>query len=192
MFNKKAAIGLAINTIVIVIISIVILGAGVALMRNMIGGAEDIKDQLDRQTEAELERLLIDQGKKVALPLHTATIEAGENHVFGLGILNIDESYYWNQFIIDVTASSYIDSDGITDPAFGGTDPMLWVLYDPGPVTVNENEHQSEAIQVNPPEDTPKGTFIFNVVVTYTGDPDLAAPNEGQYDNTKKFYVTVT
>ena len=194
MFNKKAAIGLAINTIVIVIISIVILGAGVALMRNMIGGAEDIKAQLDRQTEAELERLLIDQGKKVALPLHTATVEAGESHVFGLGILNIDVDSYGTQFTMEVLYSSYIDDEGNDGALDADDEPLSWLLYDSGPVTVNENEHYSEAIQVNLPEDAPKGTHIFNVKVHYDKeklDPDLPIFDD-QYDNTKKFYVTVT
>jgi hypothetical protein len=188
MFNKKAAIGLAINTIVIVIISIVILGAGITLMRNMIGGADDIKAQLDQQTEAELERLLIDQGKKVALPLHTTTIEAGESHVFGLGILNIDESVYGNAFEIEVSYSSSFNEDGDDPPAT--YDPLSWVLYDTEKLTVTENEHHSEAILVNPLEDTPKGTYIFDVkVFQWNGVPADHGP---QYDNTKKFYVTVT
>lgn len=194
MFNKKAAIGLAINTIVIVVISIVILGAGIALMRNMVGGAEDIKAQLDRQTEAELENLLIDQGKKVALPLHTATIEAGESHVFGLGILNIVEEAYVEEFTINVEFSSYLNNEG--DPSSVTIDPLEWVLYDTGPIAVSLSEHHSEVILVDLPENAPKGTYIYNVKVyalwpTVDGGP-ADDYSEVQYDNTKKFYVTVT
>jgi len=183
--NKKGAIGLAINTIVVVVIAMVILASGIVLMRNMIGGAEDIKTQLDAQTETELERLLIDEGKKVALPLHTVTLEAGGNHVFGLGILNIGDS---DQFSTEVSVSKIID-DG--DDGIEGTveEAESWLLYDTSEFTIAQNEHLSLPILVSVPTDAKKGTYIFNVEVYQAnsyGDNEV-----GKYDNTKKFYVTI-
>ena len=184
--NKKGAIGLAMNTIVIVMISIVILTSGILLMKKFIGGAEDIKAQLDVKTEQELSRLLQDQGKRVAIPLNTKTIQAGGNHVFGLGILNIDPSAYGTLFSVDIEISKALDDNEVeyTQSAEVGI-IMSYILYDKGPFTLSQNEYETVPILVDIPSDAKKGTYIFNIKVT----SDFTA---NQYDNTKKFYVTVT
>ncbi len=181
--NKKGAIGIAINVIIIVIISIVILTSGILLMQKFIGGADDIKAQLDLKTEQELTRLLQGQGKKVALPLHTVTLQAGNNHVFGLGISNIDPSSYGNDFTVDISLSKAVDrDDNVLDISAGI--PLSWLLYDLGPFSLQENQYESVPILVNPPNDAKKGTYIYNVKV-------YSETTGNQYDNTKKFYVTV-
>lgn len=187
--SKKGAINLAVSTIVIVVICLVVLGAGISLMRNMITGAEEIKDQLDMQTEEELERLLVDQGKKVALPLHTVTLEAGENHVFGIGILNIDSETYGEEFTMAIELSKVLDdSDDEITSSIDATEALSWILYDSSTLIVEENQHRKESILVDLPEDATKGTYIFNVDIDYISPPE----GEGsQYDNVKKFYVTV-
>src|SRR3989344_8163548 len=103
MTDTKGAIELSMNMLVMIIISIVILTGGMVLLYKFIGGAEDIKSQLDTRTDSELERLLVDQGKQVALPLHTATVTRGESHVFGIGILNIGS--VGNEFLLRVELS---------------------------------------------------------------------------------------
>ena len=65
--RKKGAIELSMSTLVIVIISMVVLGLGVKLLYSFVSGTEQIKGQLDEQTQTELQRLLVDQGKQVAL-----------------------------------------------------------------------------------------------------------------------------
>ena len=65
---KKGALGLSIETLVIIIISLVILSAGITLIYQFISGAEEVKAQLDQKTQDELDRALTAQGKKVALP----------------------------------------------------------------------------------------------------------------------------
>ncbi len=186
--NKKGAIGLAMNTIVIVMISIVILTSGILLMKKFIGGAEDIKAQLDVKTEQELSRLLQDQGKRVAIPLNTKTIQAGESHVFGLGILNIDTTAYGTLFSVDIELSKVLDeNDNEYTQSLGNNLGIImsYILYDKGPFTLQQNEYETVPILVDIPNDAKKGTYIFNIKVT----SDFTA---NQYDNTKKFYVTVT
>ncbi len=178
--EKRAAIGLSINLLVTVIISIVILAGGIAFLYQLIGGAEEIKADLDARTQAELERLLIDEGKKVALPHHTATVLRGETHVFGLGILNIDESEFGQEFSIGVELSKAIDE--AENPLEPQPDTSPWLLFNPGPYTIEENQHHSEPILVNIPKEALKGTYIFNARVFAGTEP---------YDNIKKFTVTV-
>ena len=164
-----------------VIMGIVILTSGLLLMKTFISGAEDIKEGLDSQTESELQRLLVDQGKKVALPLHTVTLFGGDTHVFGLGILNIEAASYGESFSLSVAFSKYLDEDNVQVSV--GDDVVNWLLFDEGPFHIEENQYQSQSIHIEIPNTAKKGTYIFNV---YVYDA-----NGNRYDSVKKMYVTV-
>ena len=151
-------------------------------MKKFVGDAEGIKAQLDVKTEQELSRLLQDQGKRVAMPLNTKTLEAGSSHVFGLGILNINSAI--DEFTVDISFSKAIDDE---QNAYTPDQPGViksYILYDPGPFSLTENQYESVPILVDVPKDAKKGTYIFNVKVT-------SKIKAAQYDNTKKFYVTI-
>ncbi len=174
--NKKASLDLSINAIIIIVLSIAMLSGGVSLMYQFIGGAEDIKSQMDHKTEMELERLLINEGQMVALPLHTATIERGESHVFGIGILNIHEK---DEFWIEITERKAVglDNDGIT------VDYGSWLFYNSGKITLEKNQNYKESIMVVvPKESAPKGQYFYNAIIK---------TDQGQYGNTQSFVVTV-
>ncbi|MBI4983751.1 hypothetical protein HZC32_03845 [Candidatus Woesearchaeota archaeon] len=185
MANKTGALGLSMETLVVIIISLVILVGGIAFLYNLIYSSESIKAQLDEQTNIELEHLLVDQGKQVALPRHTATLEAGESHVFGMGILNTG-SEFGMHFKIKVTPNKY--SDPLEKP---GDDNIIkeaaenWLLFN-SELTIAEGEHKTELISVEVPTNALKGQYIFDVKVYYTKDD-----NEEQYGNTQKIVVNV-
>lgn len=176
--RRKGAIGLSINTLVVVIISLVILGAGITLLYKFIGGARDIKEGLDQRTDQELEYLLVDQGKQVALPLHTTTLRGGDGHIFGVGILNIGGE--GDNFQIQVNPPKFINKEGETIENYEAA--TTWLLYHDELIIINEGEHHKESISVDLPNDAPKGQYIFNVKI-FAG--------EDQYGNTQKFYVNV-
>ena len=180
--NKKAAIGLSINTLVVVIISLVILGSGITMLYKFIGGAEDIKGQLDSKTNEELERLLVNQGERVALPLNSVTIPKDEGHVFGIGILNIAEKA---DFTVVVGLSKFINANGeiVEINPSKETEILEWLLYNSEPITLGENEHYKESIMVNVPNTATEGQYIFKAQIMM---------NEVEsYGNIQKFYVTV-
>lgn len=181
--SKKGVIGLSMETLVVIIISIVILAGGITLLYKFIGGAEDIKAQLDQRTEAELELLLVDQGKQVALPLHVAEVERGNTHTFGIGILNIDPDY--SSYKISIQVDSLIGEQkqlvDLTPQKKAEID--RWVLYNDQTFNLEEGEHTKEAILVKVAADAEKGTYIFNAKVL--------RPDNSQYGNTQKFFVTV-
>jgi hypothetical protein len=182
MLNKKGAIGLSINTLVVVIISLVILGGGMAFLYKLIGGAEDIKTQIDQKTDQQLESLLVDQGQQVALPLHVVTIERGDNHVFGIGILNINPDL--DAFNIEVSLSKLLDVNGKEISLTNSEKSVIVeesVLYNQELLTIKESEHHKDGILVSIPTDKPVGTYIFNAKIIDS--------NSDQYGNTQKFKV---
>jgi hypothetical protein len=186
--EKKAAIGLSMNVLVIIIISLVILAGGITLLYKFIGGAEEIKGQLDSRTDMELERLLVDQGKKVALPLQVADVERGSTHVFGIGILNIDPELA--EFWVVVELSKYVDETQVdlTDTLETTSEeyPENWPLFFDQIMTIAEGEHRKESILITVPDTAPPGQYIFSVVVNANY---LERP--AQYGNTQRFIVNV-
>lgn len=185
--SKKGAIGLSVELLVIIILGLAILGAGIAFLYQLLGGASDLKYELDTRTQQELERLLVDQGKQVALPRHTATILPGESHVFGLGILNtggVGElftiSVQLSKALEENEAVAYDDSD-VPNEALR-TAAESWLLYNTEELHLAEHEHRTEGIFVDIPNDAPKGTYIYDVEVSAGGQP---------YGNKLKFTVVV-
>lgn len=187
-FSKKAAINLSVEFLVVIVISLVILGMGVTLLYKFLGGAEDVKRDLDRKTEDELRRLLIDEGKRVALPLHLAELSPGERHIFGIGILNVENDEKF--FFMRVEGVKAADQENhLFSPAVELREVETWLLYSRSAINLKKGENHFEPLMVEvPKKDVKKGTYIFDLVVR-RDDPD---PRVGvQYGNTQKFIVVV-
>ena len=181
--QKRGAIELSMNVLVIIILSLVILAGGITLLYKFIGGAEDVKQVLDERTNDELERLLVDQGKQVALPLHTASVLRGESHVFGIGILNVGRS--GTEFKLDIHLAKVIDEQERDLTAqIDKAAVERWLLYKTTSIILDENEHTKESILVKVAADAFKGQYIFDAKVVYA--------NGEQYGNIQKFIVDVT
>ncbi|MBD3354943.1 hypothetical protein GF361_03080, partial [Candidatus Woesearchaeota archaeon] len=105
--NKKG-IELSVNFLVIVIISLVILSSGILIVRRYFSTAEDIKTQLDEQTERQIEASL-GQGKMISVPFKRKTIGRGESDILGLGVLNIED--HRTEFNVNISLSSAYDKN---------------------------------------------------------------------------------
>lgn len=178
--NRKG-IELTLNFIVTIILGLAILGLGMVLLRQFVGGAEDIKSQIDEQTDAQLESLL-QSGQPVAIPLNRATITRGDQHIFGLGIRNIDDTA---SFDVAITISTAVDKQN--QPITNINIPD-WIRYERGPFTLEKNELKKTAILVSVPNDATAGTYIFNVNVDRKGNSDVMAQS---YGGVQKFWVSV-
>ena len=177
--DNKGAIGLSINVLVIIILSLVILSGGITLLYKFIGGAEDIKSDLDRRTQDELERLLVSQGQKVALPLHTADVARGETHVFGIGILNTFDNQ--QAFFIKIELKKAVDEFEQEMPV-DKPSVEAWVFYNNKGILVNPDNNHKEALLVNVPRTAAKGQYIFTASVQTSA---------GSYGNPQTFIVNV-
>ena len=176
--KKKGAIGLSMNVLVVIIISLVILGMGVTMLYSFIGGATDIKTKLDAKTDAELERLLVNQGKMVALPLHVADVERGELHIFGIGIMNVGD--VGEEFQINVELSKAYNEDDVEITSTVGTSG--WFEFNNEAIHIQEGDHVKELIGVSVPPNALKGQYVFNARVSANNEP---------YGNKQNFIVNV-
>jgi len=173
--NKKAAIELSVNFIVIIIISLVILGAAILITRQVFRGATELKATLDTQTEAQIEALL-EEGKPVAVAFNRKTIGRGEHDIFGVGVLNIEERANFNLEISFNKAFNKADEEIFCD------DCNDWLLYSTDPFELGKNVENKIAVLIDVPKNAQIGDYIFDVVANKDGS---------QYYNIQKIYVVV-
>lgn len=85
---KKQGMELQVTFLVVMLISIVIFGSGLYLVRKFFTATAAFQEQIDADTQREIERRLSESGEKVSLPINRKQFKVGEERAFGLGIIN--------------------------------------------------------------------------------------------------------
>ena len=189
----KKGIWLTANFFVIIIISITSLGMGIYLTNKFFGVAKDIQENIDRDTEEEIERLLYD-GKRVSIPFNRKEVRRGNAEVFGLGILNTLDS--GPSFTVGIEDGPLIMVDGTQE------DPPSTLLgfVSQRQRNIKNNEFAILSISVNVPRTNLIGTYVLNVYICNgtVGDGNCDGKLSGQdysdelYDGfVHKIYVKV-
>ena len=185
--NQKGAIELSMNMLVVIILSLVIVGGGVTLLYKFVGSAIDIEGDLDSQTQEEIERILIDEGRQTAMPIQTKMVEAGDSTILGLGIRNIKPSL--DTFSINIEFDRMIDINGMmyqseSDLTPLNINPEEWLLYNTEPFDLETGGYSKEGISINIPKNAPKGEYVYKAKVTTTAD-------NLQYGRTQPFTIQI-
>ncbi|MBS3127040.1 hypothetical protein J4228_02650 [Candidatus Woesearchaeota archaeon] len=190
MRRKSAAIELSVNMLVMIIISLVVLGLGIAFLYQLLGEATIGQQDLDQRLQEELERLLIDEGQRVAMPLFTADVQRGERHIFGLGILNIGGA--GKSFVVKIELDSVFDAQK-KEITLENKDTLadMWLLYPQDIISLQEGGHKIESILVNVPKTAVPGQYIFKARVFALENLDESGEPE-QYGTTQTFVVNVS
>lgn len=181
LVKNKKAVELSINFMVILIITLVVFGMSLYLLKMFFGTAQEIKENINTQTENEIQRLLF-SGERVAIPINKKEIKRGSSAVFGLGILNVNAGV---GFTVAISQGPLIlrDNTKIDNP-----NPGLGFLSE-YKKTVKNNEHVIVSIPVRVSRGAVVGTYILNVYVcscTGTGCCNLANSYDG---NVHKVYI---
>lgn len=79
---------LAINTLVVIILGLVIMGGGIALVYNIVDTVDDVPTQVNDQIRRELEARLIGS-EKIAVLENVRAIDRGDSTVYYVGVQNI-------------------------------------------------------------------------------------------------------
>lgn len=186
MKNKKG-IELSVNFLVIIIFSLAMLGMAIIFFNKFFTGAQQIQANYDKQTEEQLESLLV-AGQKVAIPFTRKEVKAGNTAVFGLGILSVLPGN--TEFYIDIECSKFVKSDGSTDSFCPLTNNPLWS----NSKSLNNNEHVKIPIAIPTARNDPSGTYIFDLCVCDENSCSSCPPwdNNELYDKSiHKLYLKV-
>ena len=217
-FNKKAAIELSVNFLVMLIITLVIFGSSMVMVKKFFGGATDIKRVYDERTEQEIERLL-DDGSRVAIPFDKKKIPNGEFETFGMGVLNVLGTDQNNDFRIQIAFNKAFRKDNTeicssSNPPVCGS-PNTWLSSsdaartDQATIglvmekTIKNNAQQKFLVGVEVADAKP-GTYIFDMNVCFKSTvgtqsmikdsnrcPDTT-DHPHPYERVKKLYIEVS
>ncbi len=194
--NKKAAIELSVNMIVITVLSLVVLGIGFYLVTNIFTTATEYKEKLDEQTKNNILTVLKQSGELISLPITKYTVERGDVETIGVGIFN--NAGATQTFSIAVECTEALDPEenelcaktqGISCDSEAAGYCSTWITRGTEEKTVKNRESFVEELFVIMPEDAPSGIFGYTFKVC-TGN---SCGNSGstQYGPTKKFYIIV-
>lgn len=88
--NKKAAIELSINTIVVIVLAMSMLILGLVLVKNIFTGATDVTSMTNDQVKNQVSKMFGDDDKLVIYPdSRLIEIKQGKAGGFGIGIQNL-------------------------------------------------------------------------------------------------------
>ena len=197
ILKNRKAVELSVTFIVVLIISLVVFIGGLSLGYKFMHKATEMKADLDRETEAEIERLLTEGTDRVAIPISKKTIKRDQSDVFGLGILNIESGPFFSVKIEFDSAYKTADKSEIS--AEKSFIDGAWIFGELGPYNINNNEHKSIPILVkvngalnSGGDPTEKGIYIFNVEVCQGVDETSSScTGSNLYSPVLKFYVQV-
>ena len=148
MMNNKG-FELSINMLVVIILGIAMLGVGMSLFSSAFSKTQDLRDDVNSQTQLQLNALL-DDGSIIVIPQKTLEGERGELAEFSLGITNIHPEP--TTFIVHIT---YGGSSAFPDHA-----NALCPSPDP------------DCDPFNPFDFAEKGTFRESCATFGSNDPD--------------------
>lgn len=172
----KKGIELALNFIVILIMSIIIFVGALYITVKFMNQANERKNQLDQDTEQQIENLIAD-GSKVAIAFETKEIKRGHSDVFGLGIQNINRRAW--TFFIDISFNTSYGIDYLPLESDYDYINTHWIFNDTRKFVIDPNDHLSipllvrAASQMSRTKGTERGTYVFDVCV--------CAPSSGNY-----------
>ena len=166
MRKKRGAIGLSLNFIVIIVISVAVLVLGFAFIKKIYTGSTNIQEDYYRQFESKMEGLACDSTDRVCVGKNKKDVNKYGTAIFTMQVLNIGVSGGINNFRIDrskIVDSCKKASDGTDCSA--DFDVSLAEVY-----TIPENEAEKFPIAIGTTGSPGKGTYLFEVVVNQYPD----------------------
>ncbi|MFA5797505.1 MAG: hypothetical protein WC916_05745 [Candidatus Woesearchaeota archaeon] len=167
--NRKAAIELSANFIIIIIISIVILGAGFVLVKKLIGSAADQLRDVDNQMQDRLQLMMTNNNERIAIYPTSFELARGKSQSVAIGIMN-DYSEE-KTFIVSVDCSYFESKDDTTpDPGcssnLANDNKQITYSFIDTSVKILPKEKVFKNMLFKVAKTAPNGEYVITVKVT--------------------------
>jgi hypothetical protein len=177
--RSKRGFQMSIGFIVTLILTVVVFTGSLYFLRQFYTSTTEFEEQIGRDTEAQI-RSLVSQGKIVAVPINRATAPRGQAATFWLGISNVLTDGTDNFEYVASFNKAFDETEDELEDASPDHINKDWVIYNPGPHTIQQGEFESFPIRIEPGNNmagdvrTVTGTYVFNVCVYKAGTQDRA------------------
>ncbi|MBR9677296.1 hypothetical protein GOV04_04085 [Candidatus Woesearchaeota archaeon] len=173
MSNRRSAIELSANIIVVIIIAMVVFGIGLKLVFQALDTGINIKNELDQQTRNEIVRQLTAGQEKVVVPFDTYKIDVGDSAVYGVGVLNVLNE---TEFKVELVFNKLIRPDKTTT----ASPNPLPTFFEIDARTLKKHERHIFTTAIGVARGTEPGTYVVDATVFYY---DTVAGEFARYDD---------
>lgn len=162
--NRKGAIELSANFIVIIVISSVILIGGLALFYGMRDDVTNYAKSIDTQTADRIKSMMLGNGARVAVFPRELTLSPGDAEAVGIGVTNIEGG---TDFEIVVTVKYYSSSDSDSAPV--QNEQGFYSILEPTFTVPVGNQVVKSVLLKIPKEVRNKGQYVYTLKVMQSG-----------------------
>ena len=179
--QKKGAIELSLNFIVIIVITIIIFGFGIRFIYMLASKATELQDMTTSELDARIGNLICEGSERVCIGIDRKIIPRTKFDVFGIKIINILES---QDFVVNVNPPNPPNPIGYRkdNTAIPGTNGLI-VNPQQRAVRIERNDDKTVGVGIQVPANAVSGTYIFNV--------EIKQQNDQTYVPIQKLYVDV-
>ncbi len=155
---------LAVNTLVVIILGIIIVGGGLTLVYKIFDASKDLPNEVSQQTEQQLFNVLLSSNRRIAVLDNQQTIERKDSAVFAIAFRN-ELNATTTTFTVDlgdggaptVKPSGMISDCSTTNCPFASTVEMTYSLQ--------RYESKAFLVLVEVPRGAESGQYAFTVEV---------------------------
>ena len=188
--NKRGGLDLSIQTVVIVVLSLTLLGLGIAFIRNMFDDVTVTQERINDQIRDQILQDLAVGNQKMLFPHLDLSLAPNKIAYLQVGIKNMEDKS--NEFKVSIKRS--ISSEQFTDivssqsPQDAESDAIFF--WDATTQVIGAGE--SRVVPIFHEAESKKGTYLYKLEVLYGGqDGKIDGVGDGTYD-AKTFFVTVS
>lgn len=192
--NKKG-IEVAVGTIVMIILAVLSFIFALAILFQIFGGAEEIKTQIDVQTQSQIEAAMQRTNEIISIPLNIKQVKAGKEAVFGMGVKNIYPSKKFSASL-SFDGAYYPDGSKITN-IYPDLIEEKWLgnFKTISSFTLEKNDYELIPLTIVASPDIEsaleKGDYVFNVCVFDKEEPEECTISNKANVYTNKIYQVV-
>ncbi len=168
--NRKGAIELSANFIIVIIISLVVVIGGLSIFFKMQKNLEDSAKIMDQQTEENIKQMMLSNSYHVAVYPNDPIIKNGDAVLVGVGITNILTDPDGKTFNVDVSDVTYYETS--TSPPDSKTDKSSYYDISSTKPTIATGEQVVKGVLLRMPKGAAKGQYIYTITIKdTTADP---------------------
>jgi len=156
---------LAVNTLVVIILGVIIVGGGIALIYKIVASAEKMPGEIDRRTEQQLFDMLITSGEKVVVLNNVRTGERKDAVVFPVAIQNLADGPQ-TAFVVDLGSgwpATSVDRNGEEIPDCTNEDSCPHAITSDEEYRIDRFKSKAFYVMVNIPGAAKTGEYAFVV-----------------------------
>jgi len=175
----KRGIELSINFLVTIIIALVIFAFGIKFIYDIASQATELEGLTTEDLDERIGQLLCESTDRVCIGIDRRTIENGDFGVFGLKIINVQES---RNFHVEAIPSGHTVNNGPIS-ILTGNELLVKLRKD---LFIGRNQEETVGIGIEVPRGAEAGTYIINVQVQHETSNGFE-----DYSSLRKIYVEV-